>query len=237
LLACVEKDAVMNHPLRLEASLLSADPAALGDAVRYAHAAGVDALHYDVMDGRFVPNITFGMPTLQALTALSPLPIHAHLMIVEPQEHIAAFAQAGARMIWLHAEACTHLHRALSAVRALDVSAGVALNPSTPLSAVEEVLDLCHSVLVMTVNPGFGGQAFIHSQRDKIRRLRALIVARGLSVSIAVDGGIDAQTAPLAWAAGADTLAAGSSIYARHYTAVTVRDHVAALRAAVPHTT
>jgi ribulose-phosphate 3-epimerase len=197
----------------LEASLLSADPAAYGLAVQAAQQGGVDAIHFDVMDGRFVPNITFGLPVLKALKPLTALPFHVHLMIVEPERYLADFVSAGADILTVHAEVSPHLHRTLSAIRALGARAGVALNPSTPVSALDYVLDQCDYVLVMTVNPGFGGQQFIRSQLTKIRQLRALIDAQSLPTVLGVDGGIDATTAPLAVAAGATALGAGSSLY------------------------
>lgn len=197
----------------IEPSILSADFARLGEQVREAEAAGAEATQIDIMDGRFVPNITFGQGIVKALRSVTRMKLDVHLMIVEPEKYVAEFAEAGADRLIVHQEACLHLHRTLQSIRALGIEAGVAINPATPLSTVEEVLDLVEVVQIMTVNPGFGGQAFIHSQLDKIRRLRQILVSRGLEIRIAVDGGIDTTTAPLVVRAGASILVAGSSVY------------------------
>jgi len=214
----------------IEASILSADFARLGEQAREAEAAGVDALQVDVMDGRFVPDITFGPGVVRALRPLVSVPLDVHLMIVEPGRHIAAFADAGADRLIVHQETCLHLHRVLQSIRELGVQAGVSINPGTPLGVLEEVLDLADLIQVMTVNPGWGGQAFLHSQLDKIRRLQRTLDRRGLETPIAVDGGINPATAPLAVSAGATVLIAGSSIYNRR---ASVAENVAALRASV----
>ena len=214
----------------IEASILSADFARLGEQAREAEAAGVDALQIDVMDGRFVPNITFGPGVVRALRPLVSLPLDVHLMIVEPERYLAEFAAAGADRLIVHQEACVHLHRTLQSIRELGVQAGVTLNPATSVVVLEDVLDLVDVIQVMTVNPGFGGQAFLHSQLDKICRLRALLDGRGLAIPIAVDGGIAVETAPLAVQAGATVLIAGSSIYNER---ASVAENVAALRAVV----
>ena len=216
----------------IEASILSADFARLGEQAREAEAAGVDAIQVDVMDGRFVPDITFGPGVVRALRPLVSLPLDVHLMIVEPERHLAAFADAGADRLIVHQETCPHLHRVLQRIRELKIEAGVAINPGTPLSVLEEVLHLADLIQVMTVNPGWGGQPFLHSQLDKIRRLRRLLDERGLNTPIAVDGGIDTTTAPLVVNAGATVLIAGSSVYNDK---ASVAENVAALKTSVEH--
>ena len=214
----------------IEPSVLSADFARMGEQAQEAEAAGAGALQVDVMDGRFVPDITFGPGMVRALRRVVKIRLDVHLMIVEPERHLAAFADAGADRLIVHQEACPHLHRALQSIHELGVEAGVALNPGTPPGAIEGVLDLLDVVQVMTVNPGFGGQPFIHSQVDKIRRIRTMLDATGPSTPIAVDGGINVTTAPLVVAAGATVLVAGSSIY---NDTGSVADNIAALRASV----
>lgn len=214
----------------IEASILSADFAILGQQAREAQDAGVDAIQIDVMDGRFVPNITFGQGVVRALRSHVDLPLDVHLMIVEPERHLEAFADAGADRLIVHQEATPHLHRLLQSIRELDIEAGVSLNPATPLVFLEEILDLTDMIQIMTVNPGWGGQAFLHGQLDKIRRLAHMLEEHGMNVPIGVDGGIDPTTAPLVVEAGATMLVSGSSIYNDR---APVRDNVHALRAAV----
>ncbi len=216
----------------IEASILSADFARLGEQAQEAQAAGVDAIQIDVMDGRFVPNITFGPGVVRALRPLVDLPLDVHLMIVEPERHLEGFAAAGADRLIVHQEATPHLHRVLQSIRELDVEAGVSLNPATPLALLEEVLDLTDMVQVMTVNPGWGGQAFLDGQLDKIRRLKAILKERGRDVVIGVDGGIDPITAPLVVEAGATVLVSGSSLYNDR---ASVRENLDALRASLAH--
>ncbi len=216
--------------IAIEPSVLSADLTRLDEQAREAEAAGIEGIQVDVMDGRFVPNIAFGPLVVEALRSAVSVPLDVHLMIVEPERHLADFAQAGADRLMVHQEACLHLHRVLQAIHDLGVEAAVAINPGTPLSVLEEVLDLTDLIQVMTVNPGFGGQSFIHSQVDKIRRLRQMLEARGLQTPIAVDGGIDPTTAPLVVKAGATVLVAGSSIYNSE---ASVAENIAALRASV----
>jgi ribulose-phosphate 3-epimerase len=182
------------------------------------------------MDGQFVPNITFGPGVVQALRKMVSVTLDVHLMIVEPERYLAEFVEAGADRLFVHQEACTHLHRTLQTIRELGSEAGVAINPGTPLSVLEETLDMTDIIQVMTVNPGFGGQEFISSQLDKIRRLRGMLDERGCSIPIAVDGGIDTTTAPLVVNAGATVLVAGSSIYNDK---ASVAQNVAALRASI----
>lgn len=216
--------------IAIEPSILSADLTRLGEQAREAEAAGIDGLQVDVMDGRFVPNITFGPLVVRALRSVVSVPLDVHLMIVEPEKYLEDFAAAGADRLMVHQEACVHLHRVLQRIRELGAEAAVAINPGTPLCVLEEVLDLTDLIQVMTVNPGFGGQPFIHSQVDKIRHLREMLDDRGLEIPIAVDGGIDPTTAPLVVEAGASVLVAGSSIY---NSKASVAENIAALRASV----
>jgi ribulose-phosphate 3-epimerase len=214
----------------IEASILSADFARLGEQAREAAVAGVDGIQVDVMDGRFVPNITFGPGIVRALRPLVSVTLDVDLMIVEPEHHLAAFAAAGADRLTVHREACTHPHHVLQHIRELGVQAGVAIGPGTSLSAVEELLGLVDVVQIMTVDPGWGGQQFLHSQLDKIRRLRKMLDERGLDIPIGVDGGINLTTAPLVVSAGATVLVSGSSVY---NDSAPVAENVAALRASV----
>lgn len=193
-------------------SLLAADFSRLGEEAAAIEAAGADWLHLDVMDGHFVPNISFGLPVLTALRRQVGIPFDVHLMISPVDPYVQAFAEAGADHIIVHAEAGPHLHRTLQLVRSLGKRAGVALNPGTPASAVAHVLDVADLVLVMTVNPGFGGQAFIEGQLAKVAEVRAMVAGR--PVAIAVDGGIAPGTAPRAVAAGAGVLVAGTAVFA-----------------------
>ncbi len=194
-------------------SILSADFSRLGDEVQAAEAAGAERIQIDVMDGHFVPNITVGPIVVQWVRPHTTLPIEVHLMIEHPELYIPQFAKAGANYIIVHVEACTHLHRTVQQIRSEGKKVGVALNPATPLVALEEILEYIDMVLIMTVNPGFGGQEFIESMLPKVRRLRKWITERGLSIDIEVDGGIHEVTAPQVVAAGANLLVAGSAIY------------------------
>lgn len=203
----------MSEQIIIEPSLLSADFASLGEAAKEAEAAGVQAIQIDVMDGHFVPNLCFGPGIIAALRPLVNIKLDVHLMISEPERYLEHFAQGGADRIIVHQEACTHLHRTLSKIAALGVEVGVTINPGTSLEAIEEVLDLVDIVQIMTVNPGFGGQSFIYSQLNKIRRLKEILRQTGRTVAIGVDGGINPTTAPLAVEAGATMLVAGSSAY------------------------
>jgi ribulose-phosphate 3-epimerase len=195
-------------------SLLAADFARLKEEVTAVEHASADWLHLDVMDGHFVPNISFGPLVLGALRKHCRLPFDVHLMIAPVDPYLAAFAAAGADHINVHVEAGPHLHRSLEAIRELGVKAGVAINPATPAASIEPVLDLVDIVLVMTVDPGFGGQSFLHSQLPKIAALRAMIDAAARPILISVDGGVTPTTAPAALTAGADVLIAGTSVFA-----------------------
>jgi ribulose-phosphate 3-epimerase len=201
------------RPVEIVPSVLPADFAHLGDACIELEKAGVDRIQWDVMDGTFVPNLTFGADVIGANRGLVQVPFEAHLMVHEPTWILDAMVEAGCRLLIVHAEACTHLHRTLGRVRELGVAAAVALNPATPVSQVANVLDLVEMVLVMTVNPGFGGQAYIATMEPKIAELRRLVLDRGLDVDIEVDGGIGPATIGGAAGAGANVLVAGSSLF------------------------
>ncbi|MEA3341940.1 MAG: ribulose-phosphate 3-epimerase [Chloroflexota bacterium] len=203
----------MTQPIKIAPSILAADFARLAEALQSAEAAGADYIHVDVMDGHFVPNITVGPPVVQALRRTTALPLDVHLMISDPARYAPAFAEAGADVLTVHVEATPHLHRVLQQIRALGVRPGVSLNPATPPSAIGEVLNDIDLVLVMTVNPGFGGQAFIEHTLRKIARVRKMLDDVGSEAELEVDGGIGPRTAGQVAAAGATVLVAGEAIF------------------------
>jgi ribulose-phosphate 3-epimerase len=217
----------MSRRVLVSPSLLSADFGRLAEEVRAVEAAGADWIHVDVMDGRFVPNITMGPVIVQAIKRVATKPLDVHLMIVEPERYIDSFVKAGADIIAVQVEVCHHLHRVLQQIRQAGARPAVVLNPYTPLSALEEVLGDVDLVMLMSVNPGFGGQSFIESAVDKVRRLKAMVEARGVSLEIEVDGGINAETARRVVEAGATVLVAGSYIFHS-------KDYAAAIRSLRP---
>lgn len=207
--------ATSNKPIVVAPSILSADFSRLGDEIRKVDQAGADWIHVDVMDGRFVPNITIGPLIVEAIRPITEKPLDVHLMIVEPEKYVEGFAKAGADIISVHAEhnASPHLHRTLGQIRELGKQAGVVLNPSTPLALIEYVLELCDLVLIMSVNPGFGGQSFIPEVLPKIRQLRQMCNERGLDPWIEVDGGLKGHNAWQVIEAGANAIVAGSAVF------------------------
>lgn len=196
-------------------SILSADFAKLGEEIRAIEEGGAGILHVDVMDGKFVPNITIGLPVVKSLARVTKLPIDCHLMIEEPSRYAVEFVKAGAAMVSVHVEADVHLQRTLTAIREAGGKAGVAINPATPLMTLEEALPFADYILLMSVNPGFGGQKFIHTSLDKLRRLRRMIEERGLKTRIEIDGGVDAGNILEVVESGAEIIVAGSAVYGK----------------------
>jgi len=196
-------------------SILSADFTRLAEEIAAVEAGGAKVLHVDVMDGRFVPNITIGLPIVKSIRAATDLTIDCHLMIVEPNRYAAEFVKAGADMVSVHVEADPHLQRTLTEIREAGGQAGVAINPATPLSSLEEVLPFADFILLMSVNPGFGGQKYIHTSTDKLRRLRRMIDDRGLQTRIEIDGGIDASNIEKIVAAGAEIIVSGTGVFGK----------------------
>ncbi len=209
---------------KIAPSILSADFARLGDEVRAVEAAGADYIHVDVMDGRFVPNITIGPLVVEAVRKVTPLPLDVHLMIVEPERYVEDFARAGADIIVVHAEACTHLHRVIQQIKGLGKRAGVSLNPATPLHVLDYVLEELDLVLLMTVNPGFGGQSFIEACIPKIQQLRGMLDRRGCEAELEIDGGVKPANVARIAHAGADVLVAGSAVFGSSDYAATISE-------------
>jgi ribulose-phosphate 3-epimerase len=212
--------------LYIAPSVLAADFSILGDQISRAEAGGADWIHLDIMDGRFVPNITFGPMVVSAIRKRTKLPLDTHLMIVDADKHLDAFRDAGADRITVHQEACPHLQRTVAHIREIGAKPGVAINPATPSSTLTEIMSDTDLVLVMTVNPGFGGQRFLSGTLKKMREVSSMIKASGRDIRLEVDGGIDASTTPLVTAAGADTLVAGTSVFGKP----DMRKAIAALR-------
>lgn len=214
----------MNRTFEIAPSILSADFARLGDEINAIEAGGATVLHFDVMDGRFVPNITVGLPVLKSVRKFTEMTIDCHLMIVEPNRYAVEFVKSGANMVSVHVEADVHLQRTLTAIREAGGQAGVAINPATPLSSLEEALPYADFILLMSVNPGFGGQKFIPTSVDKLRRLRQMIDERGLKTRIEIDGGIDASNINKIVATGAEIIVAGSAVFGKGIPAESVKE-------------
>jgi ribulose-phosphate 3-epimerase len=212
--------------VKIAPSILSADFSKLGEEIKAVEMAGADYIHVDVMDGHFVPNITLGPLVVHAIRPMTELPLDVHLMIENPDSYIEAFADAGADIITVHVEAAPHLHRTIQLIKSKGVKAGVVLNPATPVDSIKHIIHDIDLVLLMTVNPGFGGQSFIHSVVPKIKEVFELVQTNGLNVEIEVDGGVNAETAPICIEAGANVLVAGSAIYGKK----DIKDAISSIR-------
>ncbi|MBT7080440.1 MAG: ribulose-phosphate 3-epimerase [Chloroflexi bacterium] len=222
--------AAKNRGLKVAPSILSADFSRLGAQIDEADAGGADWIHVDVMDGHFVPNITIGPPVVKAIRECTNLPLDVHLMIESPEKYIKQFADAGSDIIVVHVETCNHLHRTIETIKELGIKAGVSLNPATPLELIYEILPSIDLVVIMSVNPGFGGQKFIKGSEKKIARLRQKIDELGIDCEIEVDGGVTADNAPMVMAAGADVVGAGSAVFNKKQS---VADAIAAIKNSV----
>lgn len=214
--------------IEIAPSILSADFTKLGEDIRAVEAGGAGVLHVDVMDGKFVPNITIGLPVVKSIAKIAKIPIDCHLMIEEPSRYAVKFVEAGASMVSVHVEADVHLHRTLSAIREAGGNAGIAINPATSLNLLDEALPFADFILIMSVNPGFGGQKFIHTALEKVRKLRMMINERGLSTRIEIDGGIDVDNIAKVVEAGAEIIVAGSAVYGKGDASKAVGDLISA---------
>ena len=215
---------VNGRTIDIAPSILSADFSRLAEEIQAVEQGGAGVIHVDVMDGHFVPNITVGLPVVKAVARVTHLPIDAHLMISEPGRYAEEFVKAGARMVSVHVEADAHLHRTVTAIKSAGAQAGVVINPATPLESLQEILDFVDYVLIMSVNPGFGGQKFIATALDKVRRLRRIIDQRGLPVRIEIDGGIDLENIQQVVEAGAEIIVSGSAIFGANDPGAAVRE-------------
>jgi ribulose-phosphate 3-epimerase len=210
--------------IEIAPSILSADFTILGEEIREVEAGGAGILHVDVMDGKFVPNITIGLPVVKSIAKVAKIPLDCHLMIEEPSRYAVQFVEAGASMVSIHVEADVHLHRTLTSIREAGGKAGIAINPATSLSSIEEALPFADFILIMSVNPGFGGQKFIHTSLAKVRRLRMLIEERGLNTRIEIDGGVDTTNIAKVVESGAEIIVAGSAVYGKGDAAAAVKE-------------